>query len=78
MYRVIWVVAFLAAGDGSVTLIAMEQSHQTRDNHSKLFQWQASVEYVGSTVLGEWHVFAGLLLLIIQQNHRWSTAGPAS
>ena len=39
-----------------------------------LFQWRASVKYVGPTVLGEWHVFGGVLPLSIQQT-RCSSIG---
>ena len=48
MYRVIWVVAFLATGWESVTCIEMSQ--RTRDNLPMLFYCWASVRDCGSTL----------------------------
>ena len=69
MYRVIWIVTFLTKGVENVTRIEMRQSHQTRDSHSMLQLRWANIE----TVLGEWHMFAGVLPLSIQQTQCWSS-----
>ena len=54
MYRIIWVVAFLATGGVKRQPHSNAQSQQTRDNHPILFQWRASVEDVGPTLKQYW------------------------
>ena len=54
MYRVIWVVAFLATGRGKHHPHSKLQSQQTRDNHPMLYQCWTSVEDVGPTLIQHW------------------------
>ena len=81
MYHVICVGVFLATGGGkreveSATRIVM-RSPNKHGTSPMLFQCRASVEDVGPT-LGEWHVFAEVLPLSIQQTQCWSSDGPVS
>ena len=50
MYRVIWVVTFLANGGGKRHPHSNAQSQQALNNHLMLFQCRASVEVVGPTL----------------------------
>ena len=67
MYHVIWVVAFLATGKVKRHPHSSQSKHETITDAVTIPDQRQRRRAIIETVLGKWHVFAGVLPLSMQQ-----------